>query len=247
MRLRLNFSLVDTYMTLDYHKVFLKFIKKSISEYQQGKFFDDFYNKDISKNGCKDYSWSVGFNKPIFKDKYIEVTGKEANMIFVSPSEKNIFIFFNAFMNQKSKEMKISENNWLKLENVKVIEDKDIKGNLMEAKILSAIILRDHDKERNKDTYFSVEDGNFIHELKKKLKRDYSQYEKEIDNLMVDTSRAKKVVITLYGQQINATIGTLLFVGDENLLRHLYRNSIGSRKALGFGVIDKVLDGDLKI
>ncbi|MDO4663228.1 MAG: CRISPR-associated endoribonuclease Cas6 [Tissierellia bacterium] len=246
MRLKLEFSLKEKYIPIDYHKLFLKFIKKSISEYQNGKFFDMFYNDDISKNTEKTYSWSVGFKDPIFKNGYIDVNGKKVNLVFVIPSMKNSLILLNSFMDQKDKEMKVSEKNYMKLESVKILREKKIKGNLFIAKILSPIIIRDHNRDTNKDVYYSVDDNEFISELKKKLKRDCPSYEKEIDDLMIDTSNAKKIVVTLYGQKINSTIGNLVFIGDKNLLNYLYNSSIGSRKSLGFGVIEEIFSGELK-
>lgn len=239
MRLQLKFKLEEEFFPMDYHKLIVHFLKIALTSHQDGKFFDHFYCAQQSESK-KDYSWSIRLSKPVFSKNHIKVTGKEFVLLFVTPDMNTMLIFMNAFMGQKFKTLKISESNSMQLYDIRPIQQKTVQGNVLEAKLFSPLALREHSRETNLDKYYTPSDDAFIPALKESLFRQFPNFSKEIEEMRMDVSRLKKVVVLLYGQYIDVSIGSILFLGNEELLNAMLSHSIGSRKPMGFGVLEKV-------
>ncbi|MEG0249589.1 MAG: CRISPR-associated endoribonuclease Cas6 [Peptostreptococcus sp.] len=237
MRILMKFRMDETFIPLDYHKMIISFIKKSISEYSDGKFFDEFYSEDISQNKRKNFSWSVRLISPEFHKNRIEVLDKSFDLTFVIADKMNMLILFNSFLSQKGKKFKISRDNSIRLEKISILEEKVVEGNVAQFILYSPLVLRDHNKDNNKDRYITVEDSDFIEALKINLSRSYPSFEDEIKDLKIDISKMKKQVVPLFGHMIEVSLGSFLVMANSKLLNVMLSNSIGSRKSAGFGVL----------
>lgn len=247
MRILMKFSMDETFMPTDYHKMIISFIKKSISEYSEGNFFDEFYNEDISQNTRKDFSWSMKLMNPEFHRNRIEVLDRKFDLTFAAADKMNMLILFNSFLNQKGKKFKISKENSIKLEKISILKEKNVEGNVAQFALYSPLVIREHNKESNVDRYVTVEDEDFIEAFKLNLERAYPALKDEIQEMKIDTSRMKKQVIPLFGHMIEVSLGNFLAMADRNLLNSMLINSIGSRKSAGFGLLNLMDSWEMRL
>lgn len=80
-----------------------------------------------------------------------------------------------------------------------------------------------------------------IQNLKKNLVKQVlnSGFSKEDANkIKVISMQCKKVVIKHYKRYIDTTVGFFEIEADSKILRYFYNVGIGSRKSIGFGMID---------
>lgn len=233
----LDFELKNNITKSDYRSTFISFFKKSLENYFEGRFFDQYYGPD-SKG--KDLSWSVRFDKPVFKEELIELASTKVSMTLKTGDQETAYIYFSSLLNMKNVAYNIGNDNQMILKNIRLVRESDVLGNFAVFKILSPICIRLHDKKTNKDTYLSVEDADFEEELKRKLKEDMNNFGKEIDSLIFDLSKLKKIVVPVFGIKIDATIGTFFVQGSNEVLNHMKNYSLGSRRNSGFGLIEQV-------
>ncbi|MHB8089626.1 MAG: CRISPR-associated endoribonuclease Cas6, partial [Anaerolineaceae bacterium] len=120
-----------------------------------------------------------------------------------------------------------------------------ITDNAVRFKILSPIVIRDHDEKEGKDWYLTFEDEGFEEIWKRNLKtelqntfgRDVSG---DINALRIKPIHLKKTVVKSYGIYIPCTIGSLVLEGEKYLLEYLYKAGAGSKRSMGFGCLDVV-------
>lgn len=237
MRFELEFSMKNEYLPFEYNRTFISFIKRSLEDYDDGKYYNDYYNVDLSKNHRKNFSWSVNLISPRFEKNGISVQGKKIIITFVDQDRLSSFILFNAFSNQVGKDFKVSNSNGIVLERITIPKYRKVTGNIVNFKMYSPLAIRIHNRESNEDRYLSVEDSDFIVEFKKSLEREFPKFKNEIEKLQLDFSGMKKQVVPLFGQKIDVSIGNFLISGDKELLKTMHENSVGSRKNAGFGVL----------
>ncbi len=103
--------------------------------------------------------------------------------------------------------------------------------------MLSPLCIREHNEEKNKDYYYSIQHKDFFEITNKKINRQLidSGINGEVEMIYVS---GKKMVVKHYGIFIECTIGRILLKGDKKALQHLYENGIGSRKSAGFGMFE---------
>lgn len=237
MRILLDFSMEENFIPLDYHRFCIKFIKNALTQYQEGRHYNQFYGEEALHNGEKNFSFSVRFRKPTFHPNRIEVEEKGFSITFVCPSLHKSALFFAAFMEQRYKSFAISEHNVIKLHSLRSVADPKVKGNLAHLRLQSPLLLRLHDKENNKDQFLHVQDESFLTEWKTQLSLQHPEFVEAIAKMQIDTSGLKKTVVKFYNMQISATVGEMKLLAEPALLNKLLCYSVGSKRSAGFGVL----------
>lgn len=235
MRLKLYFQLENEKIDLDYRRIFLSYIKKSLQDYDES-YFESLYR--LGDNKIKPFTFSVFIPHPQFqpediliKEKYLEMTISFADNIMAA-------IFYNAFNHTRLKSFPLKENK-MKLINISMLPEKRILGNSIVVKFLSPLVVRDRNQETRKDYYYSFEHEKFISMLKINIREQLKNSELEeslLDGFEVKAIQAKKTVVKFYEKQIEASLGTFELQGDKRLLEYLYKAGIGSKHSSGFGM-----------
>ncbi|WGS65321.1 CRISPR-associated endoribonuclease Cas6 [Marinitoga aeolica] len=232
MRLKLIFNLKSNEIPKDYRRIFMSFIKKTLESYDKSIFEEYFRNKDPI---LKDYTFSVYFGKCKFEEN-IKIENENISMFLSTSSYKTGIHFYNAFINMKYKEFPI-KNNILKLNNIIKLPEKNIYKNEIIIKTLSPIVIREHNKEKDKYYYFDEE--NAIDILKNNIKYQYSKlFKSENGELDIKVLDFKKTTILNYSKKIKSNLGILKIHGDKKILDFVYKSGIGSKRSSGFGMVD---------
>jgi CRISPR-associated endoribonuclease Cas6 len=233
MRLKLNFILKDFIIPLDYYRIFLSFLKKSISEINNGVYFERYF----SGNARRPYTFSIGLPYPTFDKNTITLSKNEMSMIFSTGDKFTGYIFYAAFLSQKKKPFPL-KNNSMQLVSVQKLKDFETDSNEILVKTLSPLCIREH--TQNGDMYYSCNSDNFEEKLNDTIRHQliFEGFSETLANtLSIVPVDLKKTVVYHYKQYCEVSIGTLSLKGDKAILNYLLKSGIGSRKSAGFGCI----------
>lgn len=238
MRLKLEFTLEKPELDIQYRKSIISFVKHSIQEYDQN-LFEDLYGKGKTKK--KTFTWSPILNHPKFDKDTVTLADTGFYMIFSGYNYAYTLHLYNAFLKQKNKKFHLNQNS-MTLVKISLIKEKEIKTNSINIKMSSPIIVRNHNRETQKDMYYSFEKAE---EFNKYIKINIEEQMKEegldlnlLEGFEIKPIKAKKTVVKVYEYSIECSIGTFELTGNTILLDYLYKSGIGTKKAVGFGLFD---------
>ncbi|MCD8157627.1 MAG: CRISPR-associated endoribonuclease Cas6 [Clostridiales bacterium] len=249
MRLFLSFWLEGEEFQLDYRRVILAFLKKSMAEEFDGKLYDRYFKN----NHFRDYGFAVLFDKPVFEGGKIFVKGKGLKVILSADDRERTGLFlYGAVLKQRGINFPLPLENSMVLERVMPVNSAEIKEERLLCSFLTGggLVLRDHDKASNRDRYFTYRDEGFksmfdivIHNQLERA--GFSEQASESVNFKaVD---CKKAVVKHYSNLIDTTLGIFVLEGDRSCLQYLYNAGMGSRNGFGFGlfnVISQLREGE---
>ena len=167
MRLLLEFQLEENKIPLEYRKFFLHFIKDSLSNANDGKYYDQFYSGTNAKN----YTFAIFFDKPQFQKNEIILQSNRVKMIFSTSDKMTGFLFYSSFLEQKKKKYFMESGNTIQLLTVRNLREQEIGANQILVKTNAPLVIRNHTREDNKDYYYSFEKEEFIKEAKQSMMR----------------------------------------------------------------------------
>ena len=242
MRLELNFELGQPIFDVEYRKVLISFLKKSLSEANGGIYFDRFY-KDTT---AKPFAFSVIFDKPNFQKNKITLGSERIKVIFsASDHNKQSMILYSAFIGQKNRALPLAFNNSMVLKSIKEKKTEKIFSNkvIFRTVLGSGLCVRDHNKETNLDKYFTFEDEEFQEKLQTVLVSQASRagFESSVaQNIRCKPLKCQKTVVKHYGCYIPISMGMFQVEADPQLLQYFYEAGTASRHSSGFGVVELV-------
>ncbi len=241
MRFYLTLKLEKNEFPIDYRRVILSYIKNALSNCNDGKYYDSYFKDTIQK----DYCFSVVLPRPKYEKDKIILENKQIKILFSTDDKNKTGLkLFSAFIAQKNKTF-IIPNNSMTLKSISNQKQQEINNSKVIFKTSpgSCICVRDHNKETNTDKHYIFNDEKFQEKFKIVLKNQALNAgfrEVEIDNLKVNPIQCKKIVVKHYNSYIDATIGMIEMQGDSKLLQYFYNVGVGSRKSIGFSMVDLV-------
>jgi len=241
MRFSLMLELKEQIIPIEYRRVILSYIKNSISKCNGGKYFNYFFGNSVQK----DYCFSVILPQARFTKDKIFLSKNKIKINFSSGNNKMGLILYQSFIAQKNKPYPLPDNNFMTLKSINNNNKQEIYNNraIFKTTLGSGLCVRDHDAVTNKDTYYVFSDKEFREKLKvvltnQLLNAGFSKEEaKEIE---VNPIQCRKVIVKHYSRYIDVTTGIFEMKGNSKILQYFYDSGIGSRKSMGFGMIDLV-------
>lgn len=234
MRILAEFELSKTILPIDWRKIIISFLKKSLSDANGGKYFNEYY----APGKEKPYSFSVVFNKPTFSKDTIEVTGKSLRMTVSTSDSRTGFILFSSISAQKGKEFILPLGNSMNMTRITQLSDQEVHSNRILVKMLEPLCIRNHNRETNKDWYYSPRQDAFKAESKRVLKDQLmaAGFSEELSEVNIIPINTKMVIVKFYGINIESSLGDFMLEGDRAVLNYLIKSGLGSRKSCGFGM-----------
>lgn len=242
MRLCLTFQLKESFISVEYRRVVLSYIKNAISTCNNGKYYEYFFKDTKQKNYC----FSVILPKAKFGKDRIGLDKNEIKIIISTDNDEKMgFILYSAFIKQKYKSYPLSDGNSMMLNSIIEEKQEEIINSkaIFKTTLGSSLCVRDHNREENKDIYYIYSDKGFRDKLKVVLSNQLLNagfIKEEIDKVNVNPIQCKKVVVKHYRRYIDTTIGLIEVQANKDILQHFYEVGIGSRKSMGFGMLDLV-------
>ena len=239
MRLALYFELARNEMDSDYRRIFMHFIKECINNVSDGRYYQKYYGQ----NRQKEFSFAVFFDRPQFRQNKILLESNKIKMVFTTSDTKLGMIFWNSFIAYINKAIPLSNQNEMTLTGVYKTPEQEVKSQSILVKTMSPLVIRDHNKEGNKDFYYSVAFDNFSDIAGEIIRSQLnsSGYSKQyVDGFSITPVKAKKAVINHYGCKIEASIGEFELCGRPLVLNYLLKAGVGSRHNEGFGAFQLI-------
>lgn len=237
MRYEILLRLDKPELDIEYRSKILSLFKSILTNYQEGRFFSEFYDKGSTNKGI---CFAVQFVDPVFYKEKITLASTTLKLTIAVEQQRTAFIFLNAFLNMRNKTHPISTDNAVIIESIRPIEERIVHGDMAVYHFLSPLCLRLHERSGNKDTYISCKHDNFVSVLIENIRSQVPTYNvgllSSLNTLQVEASQCKKTVVKHYGCSIEVTIGTIVFQGDTPLLNYIGKMNLGSRKSAGFGL-----------
>lgn len=245
MRFKLDFTIDRSELNADYRRCILSFIKHSLEHSVNGDLLERYY-KDTN---TKDFSWTMIVSKPQFTKEKFQFADNKFALVFSTDDRKQTGMYLMlAFLNQKNKRYPAEEENYFTLKNIVQLDQKTIKGTTVRFVSMpgSSLVVREHNRETNKDIYYSCEDEGYADKLEQALKTQAEMAgfpETSVDSIRLDEVTGRKVVVKHYGIYLDATIADFTVSGENRILQYFYQNAVCSRRSSGFGMIDIVEEG----
>ncbi|MGP1371050.1 MAG: CRISPR-associated endoribonuclease Cas6 [Eggerthia catenaformis] len=243
MKYTIKMQLKEAVFKSDYRRTIISFFKKSISLYQNGIFYSELYSNGAIK---KSLVWSIGFKNPQFNKDIIKLDDTTFVITLKISDPETALIYYSSLLEMKNIEFPLSLGNSMQLKSIEMSRETIIKDNFAIFKVLSPICLKKH-INNSKDWYVSIGDDDFACELERKLMEDLPYHEEKIKSLMFHFDDLRKIVVRAYGLKIPATIGTFAVKGDAEILNHILKNGIGSKKNSGFGLVEIITQNEVTL
>lgn len=238
MRFYLTFELEKSSLPKDYRRIILSYIKKSLTEILDGRYYSQYFKDNIQKDFC----FSLKLPKAKFTKDEIILEDNSIKVLFTSDDrQKTGLLLQQAFMKQKNKKFLITNQNSITLKQIHQQREQKITSSKVIFKTYG-LCIRDHNKETNKDNHYVYSDEKFNEQLKVVLKNQISQtgFSKYIvDSIKFSPINCKKVLVKHYDTYVDTTVGSFLLEGNPLLLQYLYDVGMGSRNTM-FGYLDLV-------
>ncbi|WP_300370525.1 CRISPR-associated endoribonuclease Cas6 [Brachyspira sp.] len=255
MRINLNFELESNIISKEYRLAIISFIKHALVNK-----YPNIYNalyKDNTK--MKAFTFGVYLPEAKINDDNIEIYKNDKNQTYIniifSVFDNAVFIeLYNSFNSMINKRYPKDENTKstmiMTLRKITMLNEKSITKNKILIKFLSPLVLRNHNRETNKDIYLTYKDENFnslLNQSAERIAKEFNFESSEIKLIPVRTTdengniiqeESKTTVVPFKENLISASYGKFCLEGDITLLNNLYKTGIGSRRSEGFGLFE---------
>ena len=249
MRINLNFKLESNIIPKEYRLNVISFIKHSLQKDSKNAY----YNKNNNK--LKPFTFAVFLPNAKINNDNIEIFKDDENKTYINITfsifDNELFIhFYNAFNRMINKPYSENSSMPMTLKRITMEKEKIIKENKILIKFLSPLVLRNHNREKNKDIYLTFEDKDFYTFLNQSVERLAKEFNFESSKIklipinITDESgniikkESKTTVVPFKKNLIDVSYGKFCLEGDITLLNNLYKTGIGSRRSEGFGMFD---------
>ena len=243
MNISLSFNLKSNKIPLEYRRCIISWLKHSLLGIADGKYYETYYGKGNTRK----FTFAVKLFNPVFRDKddFILVDNSKIQITFSTGDTKTGFILYSAFIAQKGKKFALPFDNTMMLVSIVKSDTRLVNSNSALVKMLSPLCLREHNKDLNNDTYYSVKNENFSEKAKSIIELqliDAGFSKSIINNLELIPINCKKTVVKHYDCLIECSVGEFMINADKAIINYFLQYGIGSRKSAGFGFATLILE-----
>lgn len=235
MRFRVILKVGKPSLPLDYHNVVLSYLKDCLTKANDGKYYEKYFGKGSCE---KPYAWSVYLKNPKFTNDAINLDGNLVTLTFTTSDTFTGFLYYAAVLENK-RVFPLPNQNTMQVIKVERLEDARTTKKEILIRMESPCCIRMHERDGNRDRYYTVEDTEFPKMSKKLLEWQLERAgfsEELVHTVELVPIHAKKTVVLFYGNKIAVSVGLFLLRGDTAVLNYLLQTGIGSRHSSGFGL-----------
>lgn len=240
MRLVARFNLTNPELPKDYRPAFVSFFKNVLTNFNK-ELAKLYYNN--SDPIMKSFTFSLLLNKPSFTEDKIKLENKMITLLLSTYDLKDGLIFHSAILNSKKTLFSLPNKNSMHIIDLKIPQVPEITESEISIKMVSPMIIRDHDKKTNKDTYLDYTNKEFCEKIKNIVLwqiTDSKLDQNLVNDFSITPIDPKRTVVTAFNYNLNANLGVYKLKGHPDLLKFLYLSGIGSRRNQGFGTFNLI-------
>lgn len=236
----MEFKLSDDRLPMDYHSCLMSFIKKAF-ESASISFYERLFA--TGKPTYKPYTFSVWFPNAQFGSGKVVIPARVFNLTFSTHDTETAIYAANGFAQLLYTSFGLPDANAMQLTNLAVVREVPVRAQRMVIRFMSPLLVRDHETQNDR-RYLLPDNPGFMRCLRRtvgyQLEKAAVASPSLSERLDLTAIRHRKTVVRYYGQTIDASIGRFLLSGPCELLQHLYKCGVGSRRGAGFGMFDIV-------
>lgn len=237
MRYQVAVSLDNDQIPKDKNRMFLSLIKHYVFKNDR-RFFESIYVKGGAKR--KDFTFSLYMPECEFFRETIKIPSKRIFLNFSTHDLLTGIQFYNAMIRGCGKEYSYN-GIVMKNDKVELKQEKVFKEKTAVFKTLSPCVVREHDRETNKDWFHSLNSDKgrelFAKNLKYQLIDSINDSIYDVDDIEVLVINNKEVKVKHYGIEVLANICMFEMTAKSYILEYFYKAGIGSFKSTGFGML----------
>lgn len=237
MRFAIELDLNTESFPKDKNRVIVSLFKHCLEKYDR-KYFETLY----SQTSQKDYTFSLylGYGS-VFERDHIRIPTKKIIINFSCYEPVDGLMFYNAFIAQLHKPYTFQDVT-MTLSSLTLKKERIITSESISFKTLSPIVVRDHLGDNNSTWYYSLKEDKGIEIFKRNLTNQLTEkfgpsVHYDLEKMNIHTT-SKDVKIKNYSIVILANITKIDINAKTYLLEYLYKAGCGSKKSLGFGMLD---------
>lgn len=224
----------DTFtIPLDWRRTVLSYIKSILQE-EYVELYEEFYGKGQTK--MKPFTFWAFFAGAKFKKDCIELEQKEFTLFFSTNNTKLAFYIYNGLQKRKGTSYPMGEKNWMMPLMIRIIEEKEVRDEEIIINMLSPLVIRYHEKDKN-DRYILPQEEGFESTFLTCISKQVSMKEHDIK---IETIKVKKVIVKAFGTNIPSSLGIFKLSGNIKAINELYENGMGARSSAGFGKFEVI-------
>lgn len=241
MKFLADFELAEEILPMDWRRCILSYLKLCLSKANEGKYFDEYYGPAKEKPFC----FSVVFDHPVFLKDTIEVRGKRMRLVISTADSRTGFILFSAVIAQKSNIFLLPMGNSMHMTRTVQLKDSQVHSDKILVKMLEPLCIRKHDRETNRDWYYSQKQEGFEEESRKVIRNQLlsAGFSENLCGVRLTPVNARTVIVRFYDVNIESSLGDFMLEGDKAVLNYLLQSGLGSRRSSGFGVAQLLAEG----
>lgn len=238
MQLRLKFLLAQPFLPKQTDRLFVSFIKNAA---KNAGLFEEMFGTNRSKTFC----FSCYLPGAKFQEDRIKLAERGFTIFFSDYNPAQLLRLYNSFLKLKDTFYPVAELNTMMLERISLDRRVKIRTNAVVIRMLSPLVVREHDVRTNHDTYLAYSDPAFSESLKRSLTKllRYWKLPFSTEDFSITPLRCKTVVTTTFRQSMIGNIGLFQLTGSPALLNFLYDAGLGSRRNAGRGKFEIFLAG----
>ncbi len=238
-QLKLSMQLENPCLPVELERAMVSFLKASLQKESQ-----ELYEKLFRPGEAvlKSYCFSYYLPQAVFEKEVIRLGVPEFTVFFSDADIEELLCFYNGFLKMKFMKYPLHGNSMC-LTYVSILPLKSIREDTVIIKMLSPLLVREHDRERNKDRYCLFDEAGFSDTLKENTRYFVKQmgYGFSVENFSIKPLKAKKVVVPAFGKLVDGNLGVYQLTGAPGLLNLLLSAGLGSRRSEGHGKFQVIL------
>lgn len=240
MRLKIELQFANNKIDKDYRSKILSMFKACLELNGKG-IFEKYYKNPKGKM----FTFSTNLGKLKFEKDCIQMEGTRGTLFFSTYTYEIAIDYYNSFLKGMNKEFKFGENT-VKITNISIVKEKIFTENKSLFKLVSPLVIREHQEESNKDWYFTLASEKGIEVLKNNLKHTLPEIfgekvKSDIEDMEIKPINFKKTVVLNKKVMIEASLGNVEVTASPYLLDYFYKAGLStSKSSFGFNMVDVV-------
>lgn len=242
MRFSVELLLENDKIPKDKNRMILSILKSCFSSYSK-EYYESLYKEN--ENKTKDFTFSLYMGKCKFLRDEILVPEQKIYLNFSTYKYEDGIMFYNSFLKNKGQNYYF-RNNTVQIGKLNLRKEKTIYSDEVIFKTMSPIVVREHNGNNKKTWYHSLSTKQgqaiFMNNLKYQLKDVFGERVLlDYENISVEiAANNREVKVKNYGIEVLSNIGMLNIKAKPYILDYLYKAGIGSKRGMGFGMVDIV-------
>ncbi|MDD3586743.1 MAG: CRISPR-associated endoribonuclease Cas6 [Thermoguttaceae bacterium] len=234
--LKIDFKTEGEKLPSNYHSLILSFMKASVEKFDPEVYREWFDKTQDPRTLRKSYTFSCYIRNARFEGGFVILPEKCFSLNLSTFDLRDLMVLYNAFYGTLHQTYP-ADGNCITSENLRTLYVPEIKSSSVIVKLDSALLVRSHDRELNRDRFLAFSDAQFpacLHNtVALALERDHLNL--SLDGFAFRPVKPRKTVVDHFRMKVTANTGTYQLEGDPALLNYLLLSGLGSATGSGHG------------